>query len=83
MWEQACASKVPCLFRGWQGIEHLNNGGNAGFLSSVTCDSLKAEIEALRFTPKYREMQKQALSDATDVFLYSNIAKKSVECAEK
>ncbi len=82
MWEQACASKTPCVFRKWEGIEHLNNGGNCRFVSDISVCALKEEIQKLCFTPAYYEMKAIADSKRTDVFLYSHIAKKSVECAE-
>lgn len=82
LWEQACASKVPCVFEKWEGMDHVNNGGNADFVSPVTEETLKAKIEELKFTPKYYEMKTVAESEKTDVFLYSKIAEKSLECAK-
>lgn len=83
LWEQACASKVPCIFEKWEGMEHVNNGGNSDFIFPVTKDSIKNKILELRFTPKYYEMKKVAESAATDIYLYSKIAEKSLECANK
>lgn len=83
LWEQACASKVPCVFEKWEGMEHVNNGGNADFVYPVTVETLKTKIEELKFTPKYFEMKAVAESEKTDVFLYSKIAKKSLECIQK
>lgn len=81
LWEQACASKVPCVFEKWDGMEHVNNGGNSDFIFPVTKDTVKNKISELCFTPKYYEMKKIAESDATDIYLYSKIAEKSLECA--
>lgn len=83
LWEQACASKVPCVFERWEGMEHVNNGGNSDFVDNVTVESLREKIFELRFTPKYQEMKKVAESEKTDIYLYSHIAKKSLECAER
>ena len=80
LWEQACASKVPCVFEKWEGMDHVNNGGNSDFVSPVNVDVLKEKIVELKYTPKYFEMKKIAKSDATDLYLYSHIAKKSLEC---
>ena len=80
MWEQACACKVPCLVKRWEGMEHVNNGGNCGFLDDVSVDGLKKAIQELVFTEKYDRMLEVAQSDATDIFLYSKIAEKSLEC---
>ena len=82
LWEQACASKVPCVFAKWDGMEHVNNGGNSDFLAHISVDSIIEKIEELHYTPKYFEMKNVAESDATDIYLYSNIAAKSLECAK-
>jgi len=83
LWEQACAAKVPCVFEKWEGMEHVNNGGNSDFVDNVTVESLREKILELRFTPKYQEMKKVAESEKTDIYLYSHIAEKSLECAKK
>lgn len=82
LWEQACASKVPCVFEKWDGMDHVNNGGNADFVYPVDVEMLKSKIEELRFTPKYFKMKAVAESEKTDIFLYSRIAKKSLECVK-
>lgn len=83
LWEQACASKVPCVFEKWEGMDHVNNGGNSDFISPVTVESIMGKIEELKFTPKYYKMKEVAESDKTDIYLYSKIAEKSLECAVK
>lgn len=80
LWEQACACKVPCVFKRWAGMEHVNNGGNSEFLDDVSETSIKAIVRELRFTDRYFKMKQVAESNAADIYLYSNIAKKSVEC---
>lgn len=79
LWEQACACKVPCLFARWPGMDHVNNGGNAEFLNDISVASVADKIGQLRFTEKYEQMRNVALSDATDSFLYSEIAKISLD----
>lgn len=83
LWEQACAAKVPCVFEKWEGMEHVNNGGNSDFISPVTVDSLKEKILELKYTQKYFTMKQVAQSNATNIYLYSNIAKKSLECVKQ
>ena len=83
LWEQACASKVPCLFKRIEGMEHVNNGGNADFIDSIDDEALARKISELVFTPKYYEMKAVADSSAMDIFLYSRIAEKSLECSLK
>ena len=79
MWEQACACKVPCLFKRWEGMEHVNNGGNSTFISEVTEANLYSELKNLIRTEKYFEMKKVAESENTSIYLYSKIAEKSLE----
>lgn len=83
LWEQACASKIPCIFEKWEGMDHVNNGGNSAFIEDVTVESLKERVLSLVNTPEYEKMKAAAESDKTDIYLYSNIAKKSIEIAEK
>lgn len=82
LWEQACASKVPCVFEKWTGMDHVDNGGNSAFISPVTMENIQKIITELHFTPKYFAMKQVAQSQATDVYLYSKIAEKSVEAVE-
>ena len=79
LWEQACASKVPCVFEKWEGMDHVNNGGNSDFVTPITEEKIAEKIEMLKFTAKYFKMKSIAESKATDIYLYSNIAKKSLE----
>ncbi len=79
LWEQACAAKVPCVFEAWEGMEHVDNGGNSAFLSPVTTQTLRELVSELCYSPKYYQMKQVAESEMTDIYLYSNIAKKSLE----
>lgn len=81
LWEQACASKVPCVFGKWDGMDHVNNGGNACFLHCDDPARIRELIQKLQFTPEYEKMLSVAQSDKTDIYLYSRIAEKSLECA--
>ncbi len=83
LWEQACASKIPCVFENWDGMDHVNNGGNSDFFDEISVEGILKKIEELKFTPKYQKMKEIAESEKTDIYLYSEIAKKSVECAVK
>lgn len=78
LWEQACAAKVPCVFGRWPGMDHVNNGGNAQFIENPTARTIREKIQSLHFTQQYEQMRVVAQSDATDIYLYSEIAKKSL-----
>lgn len=81
LWEQACATKTPCVFQRIEGMEHVNNGGNCDFLDNVSAESIRNKIVELLFTEAYMKMKEVASSEATDVYLYSKIAEKSLECS--
>lgn len=80
LWEQACAAKSPCLFQKWEGMEHVNNGGNSDFLQDISPVAIREKILELKFTEKYVKMLQVASSEKTDIYLYSRIAEKSLEC---
>lgn len=80
MWEQACASKTPCVFNYWDGMEHLNNGGNSILIPLHTNEEIRDMIEGLIHSDAYAAMQAAALSEKTNIYRYSEIAKKSLEC---
>lgn len=81
LWEQACASKTPCLFALWPGMQHVDNGGNSEFIENPTEINLKERIIDLAFTERYYKMLRIAQSDITNIYLYSHIAAKSIECS--
>lgn len=83
LWEQACACKIPCVFKRWDGTEHVDNGGNSTFIDDVSEDALYEKIKSLIFTDEYNAMKTVAESSATDIYLYSKIAEKSLECFYK
>ena len=80
LWEQACASKVPCVFEKWEGMDHVDNGGNSDFVDPITEEEIKKKIIELKYTDKYFRMKSVAESEKTDIYLYSKIAEKSLEC---
>ena len=79
LWEQACASKTPCAFARWEGMDHVDNGGNSSFVDENTPQGWREEIIRLCGTQAYAQMLQTARSEKTDVYLYSNIAKKSLQ----
>ena len=79
LWEQACAAKIPCMFKRWEGMNHVDVGGNARFMEKTDENSIQECIRKLLFTQEYFKMYDVAMSKKTDVFLYSNIAKKTME----
>lgn len=83
LWEQACASKVPCVFAKWNGMDHVNNGGNCEFFENLTVDGMTSFLKELINSTRYKRMLEIAQSPATNKYLYSEIAKKSLESIDK
>lgn len=80
LWEQACACKVPCVFAYWDGMDHLDNGGNSMFLHEISEAGIRKCIMSLYNTPEYQRMKAVAKSEATDIYSYYEVARKSIEC---
>lgn len=81
LWEQACASGIPGIFKDWDGgFAHVDVGGNCILLKEVTAKTLKQQIEYILDNPSvYEKMKSVAESVAMKEFSYKEIAKKSIE----
>lgn len=71
------------MFERWEGMDHVDNGGNSDFVTPIAAESVKQKISELKFTDKYYKMKAVAESGATDIYLYSKIAEKSLECVSE
>jgi 1,2-diacylglycerol 3-alpha-glucosyltransferase len=79
LWEQACACKIPCVFREWPGMDYLNNGGNSDlFTNPVSAESIQVKLNSIFETDQFSRMLEVAESSKTDVYKYSSIAKKTL-----
>lgn len=79
LWEQACACGLPGLFKDWEGMHHVDVGGNCGFLTQDSTDEIKKTVWTLYSDrDKYDEMHKVALEKAVKEFSYVDIAKRAI-----
>ena len=79
LWEQACACGVPGVFRYWEGMLHVDVGGNAMFLREDSVDEIKRVLLELCVHPeKLAQMRSVAQSKSIDMFSYRAIAKKAI-----
>ncbi len=83
LWEQACASKIPCVFKKWEGMDHVDCGGNSLLACDLSVEKIISILESLDYTEEYRKMLEVARSEKTNIYLYSNIAQKSLECVKQ
>jgi 1,2-diacylglycerol 3-alpha-glucosyltransferase len=80
LWEEAVGLGIPCIFKKWIGIQHLDLGGNCSFIEEVNFKSLKEIIinyyEDQIFFQNQNNIAKKL---GPEVFVYSKIAEKSLK----
>lgn len=80
LWEQACACGIPCVFKSWDGMKHVDVGGNCVFLEKDDKDSLKDIIyDIYTERKKYESMKKIAEQKGIEEFSYKNISGRAIE----
>lgn len=81
LWEQACASGLPCIFKDWEGgFSHVDVGGNCILLSDITSEIIEETLEGILSNPfSLDRMRMVANQQARKAFSYIEIAKKSIE----
>ena len=78
MWEQACACAVPCIFKHWEGMHHVDIGGNCEFLYDDSVEEMERVIVGIiDDEKKYLEMKKASQRGITE-FSYKEIAKRAI-----
>lgn len=78
LWEQAVGVGLPCIFKYWNEMTHVNIDGNCLFIKGEDEFELKDSIDALIFTEQYYDMKVRANNSAKE-FLYSTIAPKAID----
>jgi glycosyltransferase involved in cell wall biosynthesis len=79
LWEQACACGLPGLFRDWEGMHHVDVGGNAMFLKDDSAEEIEQVLKDLCSHPeKMIAMKKMAQARCIKTFSYSEIAKRAI-----
>lgn len=80
LWEQACASGLPCVFNKYDGMEHVNFNGNCLLINGDSCEELNKALKTIINNDGYiyNEMKKNAIL-ASPHFQYHYIAIKSIE----
>lgn len=78
-WEQAVGQAKPLICKKWPGMDHLNIGGNIIFLENDSKNEIIEKLKPILSDKlKLNEMTKAANNKEYEDFLYSNIAKKSL-----
>jgi 1,2-diacylglycerol 3-alpha-glucosyltransferase len=81
IWEQTVGLGVPCIFKRWSGIEHVDVGGNCVFIDRGDENDIRNALLQIVDSPAICDaMKKVAIGKGIPVFSYSEIAKRSIEC---
>jgi glycosyltransferase involved in cell wall biosynthesis len=79
IWEQAVGLGVPCVFNRWDGIEHVDVGGNCLFLERAVESTLGGVLSRLVTNPMLRRsLEANAAAKGPDTFRYSRIAARAL-----
>ena len=79
LWEQAVGVGTPSLFKYWEGMTHVDMGGNCEFLYKDSSDEIKDVIEKIVTEEnRYERMKSVAMTEGLKQFSYSEIAKKAI-----
>lgn len=78
LWEQAIGLSVPCIFRRWHGMEHVNVNGNCIFIEDASENKILEAINKSMNPETYNELYYKAYA-ASKKFFYSDIARQSIE----
>lgn len=78
LWEQAVASGVPCAFKYWEGMNHVDIGGNCIFIKDISPESINHSLNKILSNNHLTKMKQIASTADRKEFFYSYIAKKSI-----
>lgn len=79
LWEQAVGCGLPCVFRKWPGMTHVDVGGNCVFVSDGTIETITETIQLIcGDANKYQRMKDMAIAKGMTSFSYEEISRKSI-----
>ncbi len=80
LWEQSVSLGIPGVFKKWEGIQHIDIGGNVLFIDLVNVNNIKNIIlEIISDKTLFERMKKVASEKGIPSFSYYEIAKKALE----
>lgn len=79
IWEQAIGVGLPCVFKKWPGMEHLDVGGNCILLSDISERTLIATVEKILSDDiLFSHMKTAAVQKGIPRFSYETISKYAI-----
>lgn len=80
LWEQAVGVGTPCIVKYWEGMTHIDVGGNCVFLHDDSVSEItKVLTDVVCNSEKYDQMKKVAIQEGLKRFSYSEISKKAID----
>lgn len=80
LWEQAVSCGVPCVFKDWDMMKHVDVGGNCVFLKKDDEETIRQTLLSIMDdSTAYQKMKDVAVNKGMDYYSYSSIAKRSIE----
>ena len=77
LWEQACATGLPGVYKDWEGMHHVNVDGSAVFVKDVSAASLAEAVNGV-INGKYDEMKAAAENKGRQEFSYRKISARAI-----
>lgn len=77
-WEQVAGQGIPMVLRHWDGIEHIDLGGNIKYLYSDSVEEIKNAIVSVMQADNYSHMLEIAQRKGREKFSYLKLAEKSI-----
>ncbi len=79
IWEQAVGLGIPCVFKHWDNITHVDLDGNCILIDDTTIDGISKAIASLiNDRNKLYDMKTVAETKGPDMFSYEEIAKRAI-----
>lgn len=80
LWEQAVGVGLPSVFKRWEGIQHIDLGGNCLFIDDNSEDEIQEIIiKIIKDRKLYLNMKYIAEEKGVKTFSYYDIAKRAIE----
>jgi glycosyltransferase involved in cell wall biosynthesis len=79
LWEQAVGVGLPCVFKRWEGIQHVDLDGNCLFIDDGLSELIGKIMLLYENTDLMSNMKKISLDRGVKDFSYFEIAKKAIE----
>lgn len=80
LWEQSVGVGLPCVFKRWDGIGHVDVGGNCLFIEHAETREIEEKIKLLSTEKSiYNQLLKNSVEKGIPMFSYTKIAEKAIK----